>query len=59
MRAKTKLEQAYIDYIEDECMTGDYEADHGKADDALIEYLRALGHGALADAWEKVRKWYA
>lgn len=37
----------------------DPEAAHGKADDALIKFIRRLGYDDLADAWERVEKWYA
>ena len=42
---------------------GDIEADHGTADKALCDAIRDLGHGDLADAWERACDrcgfWYA
>jgi hypothetical protein len=38
---------------------GDTEAAHADADDAIIEFLRVLGHQDVANEWEKVPKWYA
>jgi hypothetical protein len=58
MRTAERLQKQYAAYITAECMTGDHEADHKKADDAIIKYLRVIGCGDLADAWEKVGKWY-
>lgn len=41
----------------------DPEAAHGRADDVLLDFLRANGHAAVADAWQechdKVQFWYA
>ena len=45
--------------IRENCMSGDYEADHVKADDLLISLLRDLGYTETADAWAEVGKWYA
>ena len=39
MRTAKRLQKQYAEYIEKECMTGDYEVDHGKADAAVIKYL--------------------
>jgi hypothetical protein len=58
-RTAHRLQKEYADYIQSECMTGDEEADHGKADDALIKYLRIIGCDDLANAWEMVEKFYA
>lgn len=41
------------------CHSGDTEADHCYADDVLVWFLRRIGHHDVADAWEKVDKWYA
>lgn len=37
----------------------DTEQAHCEADDALCEFLRSIGHGDVADAFEKIDKWYA
>lgn len=37
----------------------DKEADHGNADDLLIECLRSLGYGEGCDIYEQIEKWYA
>jgi hypothetical protein len=29
---------------------------HGAADELLIQFIRELGHGDVADAWEKVKE---
>lgn len=38
---------------------GDPERSHGDADDLLVEAVRRLGAGDLADSFERVPKWYA
>ena len=35
------------------------EMTHIIADDAIIDFIRFLGFSEIADAWEKVPKWYA
>ena len=38
----------------------DPERAHADADDVLLRFLRGLGYGDVADAWEKIEpKWYA
>lgn len=37
----------------------DIEGAHGDADDAIMEFLRALGHSDVAEAFENIEKWYA
>lgn len=39
--------------------SGDTEASHGEADEILCNFLRALGHGDVADAFDAIEKWYA
>lgn len=39
--------------------TGDTEAAHGRADDLLVELIKALGFDELAELYDKVDKWYA
>lgn len=42
-----------------ECSRGDdSERAHSDADDALIEFLRALGFSEIADTFDKLTKWY-
>lgn len=38
---------------------GDLERDHGEADDALLDFIKALGFPAIADAFDAIDKWYA
>lgn len=38
---------------------GDPEVAHSVADDILCKLLRRLGHGEVADAYERVERWYA
>ena len=37
----------------------DTEGAHWEADDVLCEFLRSLGYGDVADAFEAIGKWYA
>lgn len=37
----------------------DYEIAHSQADDILVVVLRLLGEDELADAFDKVGKWYS
>lgn len=36
----------------------DAEAAHVEADGILIDFLRAIGHGGIADAFDNLQKWY-
>lgn len=38
---------------------GDTEIAHIEADQALEEFVRELGFGDVADAYDRVSKWYA
>lgn len=38
---------------------GDAEYQHGQADVIVIQFIRSLGYDDIADAWQKVPKWYA
>lgn len=49
----------YVAEIERQCMFGDAEADHSRADDLLCELLAELGYQEVVEAWRKVDKWYA
>ncbi|WP_447881021.1 hypothetical protein [Serratia fonticola] len=37
----------------------DTEAAHCEADDVLVKLLISLGHGEVADEFERIGKWYA
>lgn len=37
----------------------DPEGDHHRADNVLCEFLREIGHGDLADQFNKIYKWYS
>jgi hypothetical protein len=39
--------------------SGDIEAAHSIADDALCGFLEGLGFADVVEAWHKVPKWYA
>ena len=39
--------------------TQDPEAQHIQADRLLVEFLRHLGYWEIADAFEKIQKYYA
>lgn len=55
--------QKALDVLDNISSYGDTEADHGLADEALTEFLDALGHNDVADAWraayERAGFWYA
>lgn len=38
---------------------GDTEYAHGRADDAIMEFLTAEGHGDIVELYEAIDKWYA
>jgi hypothetical protein len=37
----------------------DQEIAHKEADKVLTDFLRALGHGDLAEAFDAIDKWYS
>lgn len=37
----------------------DIETAHCEADDCLMEFLRELGFSDVADAFDKIEKWYS
>lgn len=37
----------------------DIERQHEQADKALCDFLRVIGYGDVAEAFEKIPKWYA
>lgn len=32
---------------------------HGRADDAVMEFLKTLGHEDVVELYEEIEKWYA
>ena len=46
-----KLREYALDY--------DTEIAHDNADSAIVEFLKHLGFDEIAEAYEKVDKWYA
>jgi hypothetical protein len=52
-------DETYAQKIREDCMSSDYEADHGNADDILVALLTELGYHETVKAWEAVGKWYA
>lgn len=52
-------EQKWVNHIKEYCHSGDVEGDHSEADKALKLFLLSLGHSAIVEEWEKVKKWYA
>ena len=60
MNAKQKAaHERALEKIREAQKERDTEAAHGNADDALCEFLRALGHRKIVSEWEAVRKWCA
>ena len=53
------IEDKYIKDMKEHCFSGDWEIDHGDADDIVIECLKELGMGELARVYDEVGKWYA
>ncbi len=52
--------QGVIDALEElQKPDGDVEHQHGEADGLVIKFIRSLGYDDIADAWQKVPKWYA
>lgn len=53
---------ATLQSITQDDLASDNVADHIKADAALLEYLRAIGHGDVADEYDAARErvsfWY-
>jgi len=54
---REKLER-YIKLMSS-CNSGDWEVDHGNADDTLCMLLEELGYGKVVEVFDKVGKWYA
>lgn len=55
VRAHTKV----MSELTEATANGDTEAAHMDADNALMEFVRALGFDDVAEAYDKVNKWYA
>lgn len=47
-------EEEMIEWIKCECLTGDYEKDHERADEILCDILRLLGYERLVDMYEYI-----
>ena len=58
--AVTKARTAAVERLEDiqRLHSGDPEVAHIDADQALCQFLRAIGHGQVADEFEAVERWY-
>ena len=54
---KRELENEMVDAIMEALDTPD--TGHPKADEILQKYLRELGHGGIADLFDKCEKWYS
>jgi ferritin len=39
--------------------SGDTEAAHSQADDAIMDFLKWLGHEDVVELFDKIDKWYA
>lgn len=48
-----------LDRLRELASSNDPEVAHHKADVALVEFVRALGHNDIADAFDAIYKWYA
>lgn len=46
-------------HIHSLCFSGDTEADHGNADNVLMDLLHQLGYTETLKAYNEVSKWYA
>lgn len=53
----TKLE--LIDILQKCIGNGDFEVAHSNADQAIMEWLEAEGHGDIVSLFHDVGKWYA
>lgn len=52
--------QGVVDALEElQKPNGDTEILHSAADELVIQFIRSLGYDDIADAWQKVPKWYA
>lgn len=61
-KKQTAICERYVEQLLNLCGCGDNEVAHSMADDLLLDALRELGFGQIADAWDEVSKmgfWYA
>ena len=58
MASKKRIEK-YVKFLENNAFSGDWEVDHGVADDALCDLLDELGYKEVVNVYTKVGKWYA
>ena len=49
----------YLNVFENNCSSGDIEADHEKADEILCDLLEDLGYQNLVNKFRALKKWYA
>jgi hypothetical protein len=56
--AVTKARTVAVERLEGLQVAGDPEVQHEVADQALCQFLRAIGHGQVADEFEAVERWY-
>ena len=56
---KSRIDAEFAQQITDECMSGDKERDHGRADDILCKLLTKLGFAETVKAYSEVGNWYA
>lgn len=47
-----------VERFEELQLVGDKEAAHREADEILCGFLRATGHGEMADEFEAIERWY-
>jgi hypothetical protein len=52
-------DSVFADRINSECMTGDDECDHEKADELLCDLLKSIGCNKAVQAFDQVGKRYA
>ena len=55
------IDQLFADLLKSECNTGDNESDHVRADDLIVELLKALCCDKSAEEYANQREgfWYA
>lgn len=58
-KAYTMTKDKALKAIKAAQQSGDTEAAHCEADNALCEFLKHLGHGDLVDEYHEVDKWFA
>jgi len=54
---KEALTKKYVDLLDK--VNKDIEYGHGEADDILIDLLREIGLGEIAERYENIPAWYA